>query len=133
MVRASFTPFRLTPILMAALLGACAPWQTPVVAIAAADTASIMVFQRGLSDLFISGVSGRDCSVVRLDRGQTYCRPIEAPPDPPPYCTRSLGNVDCWASPILPTNPARGVADGPRALTPRQDANRTKSWPSLFY
>jgi hypothetical protein len=40
----------------------------------------------------------------------------EAPPPPPaqPFCTRSLGTVECWASTADQPQPARpGVADGP--------------------
>ena len=36
---------------------------------------------------------------MRLDQGKSYCRPIEPPPEPPPYCTRSLGVADCWRDP----------------------------------
>lgn len=52
-------------------------------------------------------------------------------PEPPPYCTRSLGVVDCWADPdTLPNRPPQ-VADGPAGLTPAQEANRTRGWPGL--
>jgi len=125
----------LRPIALAliacAALGACSQ-PTPLGAFIAADATSIMVLHRGIADLVVSGATGRDCSVVRLDRGQTYCRPLEPPPPAPPYCTRSLGTVDCWASPVLPTNPGRGVADGPRTLNEVQEADRLRPWPGLF-
>jgi hypothetical protein len=90
---------------------------------------SIAVIQRSPFDAIYSTLTGRDCSVVRLDKGQTYCRETEPPPEPPPFCTRSLGVVDCWKEPWrLPGHP-REVADGPRALTPPQEANRTRRWP----
>jgi hypothetical protein len=44
--------------------------------------------------------------------------PSAAPPPPapviapPPYCTRSIGSVDCWRQPPLALPLPRGVADG---------------------
>ena len=70
--------------------------------------------------------------MVRLDQGKSYCRPVEPPPEPPPYCTRSLGVADCWRDPAsLPDHPPE-MADGPRTLTPAQEADRTRGWPSLW-
>ncbi len=93
--------------------------------------ASIVVFGRAVPDLVYSTVSGRDCSVVRLEQGKTYCRPIDPPPVPPRFCTHSLGAVDCWANPedLPPRTPQ--VADGPSTLTPEQEAYRTRRWPAL--
>ena len=66
------------------------------------------------------------CSVSRLALGESYCAPLEPPPSPPQFCTRSLGTVDCWSNPeALNGPPARGVADGPRTLTPAQEIDRT--------
>lgn len=48
----------------------------------------------------VSAVTGRDCSMVRLDRGQTYCAGRQLA-QTVPFCTRSLGVADCWASPAL--------------------------------
>jgi hypothetical protein len=108
--------------LLLLLLAGCEP-----VTIGAAVTAgSVAVIGRTPVDALVSAATGRDCSVVRLDRGQAYCRPEEAAPPPPAYCTRSLGRVDCWTAP-LPGQ--RGVADGPAALTAAQEADRTRRWP----
>jgi hypothetical protein len=49
-----------------------------------------------------------------------------------PYCTRSLGAVDCWRQPPLAMPLQRGVADGRATLTPGQEANRTRRWPGLW-
>ncbi len=90
-----------------------------------------MVLGRGIVDLGVSAVSGRDCSIVRLDRGQTYCAPNE-PPVAPPFCTRTLGTVDCWTDTALLPQPQRGVADIPPA-TPAQERFQRARWPkSLF-
>lgn len=95
---------------------------------AALGIGSVAVLGRTPVDAVVSIVTGRDCSVVRLDKGKSYCRPDEPPPDTPAFCTRSLGRVDCWKDPsALPGKPA-GVADGPAALTPLQEADRTKGW-----
>ncbi len=118
--------------LLAALLpAACAgtPWTEPVAAVGGAELASVMIFKRDMFDVVWSTITGKDCSIVRLDRGETYCRPTEPPPPLPPYCTRSLGDVDCWTSPAVLPNPPPGVADGPTQLTPEQEANRTHGWP----
>jgi hypothetical protein len=92
---------------------------------------SIAVIQRSPLDALYSMVSGKDCSIVRWDQGKSYCRPKEPPPETPPYCTRSLGVVDCWRDPAkLPDRPPQ-VADGPSTLTPAQEADRNRGWPAF--
>jgi hypothetical protein len=90
---------------------------------------SIAVIHRSPFDAVWSVLTGKDCSVVRLDQGKTYCRPVEPPPAPPPYCTRSLGVVDCWVDPSKVPGIGPNVADGPRTLNPQQEADRTRGWP----
>ena len=112
----------LTPLLLLALPGCAEPFG----AFAAANAASVTVFGRAIPDFVTSAVAGKNCSVVRLDQGKTYCADKEPPPPSPRYCTRSLGVVDCWADPEkLPGRPPE-VADGPRALTPAQEADRAR-------
>jgi hypothetical protein len=83
-----------------------------------------MTLHHDVFDIIVSSISGQDCSIVRLDRGKSYCMPIAAPSQPPEYCTRTLGVPECWASPLMFANPPRGLADGPWALTPEQEAHR---------
>ncbi|MFL5254987.1 MAG: hypothetical protein ACJ8AI_19255 [Rhodopila sp.] len=90
---------------------------------------SVAAIQRTPLDAVYSLVTGKDCSIVRLDQGKTYCRPVEPPPEPPVFCTRSLGRVDCWEDPAALPNRPTGVADGPATLTPQQEANRVRRWP----
>ena len=119
---------RMLAILL--LLCACglSPEQAATVGVGV-GVGSIAVIQRTPLDAVVSVVSGRDCSVVHWDQRKSYCSPIEPPPEPPPYCSRSLGVVDCWRDPAsLPDHPSE-VADGPRTLTPVQSADRTKGWP----
>ena len=116
---------RALPLLLLAALAGCSP--QPVIALAAADLATVTVFGRGIVDLGVSAISGQDCSIVRLDKGLSYCAPIEGPP-PIPYCTRSLARVDCWASPSLLPRPPPGVADTP-VSTGAQERYRAARWP----
>lgn len=94
-----------------------------------ANAGSVAAIHRTPFDAVYSLVTGKDCSAVRLDRGQSYCRPEEPPPGAQPFCTRSLGVVDCWQQPDLLPGQPRGVAEGPWRLTPAQEANRTRGWP----
>src|SRR5579863_6780217 len=87
---------------------------------------SIAIIGRSPADALISVVSGKDCSIVRLDQGKSYCKPAEPPPEAQPYCTRSLAMADCWIDPAsLPDHPAQ-QGDTPHGLTPQQDADRTR-------
>jgi hypothetical protein len=122
---------RIILLLLLAGLPGCAGWLEPTGALAAADLASVTVFGRGILDIGVSAASGRDCSIVRLDRGQTYCAPRDRPDKPGPYCTRSLGTVDCWADPGLLPAPQREVADGP-GPTPEQLRYRAARWPKAL-
>ena len=61
-----------------------------------------------------------------------FCTPIQPLPDPPPYCTRSIGAVDCWRSPPLAVPARSGLATGRQALTPSQAARRAQCWPGVL-
>ena len=116
---------RLLPLLaLAAPCGGCAG----AVALAGVEAASVMVFGRDVVDVGVSAITGRDCSLVRLDREQTYCTPRERLPRPPPYCTRTLGVVECWANPDAFATLPRSVADAP-ALTAEQVRQVAARWP----
>ena len=118
---------RIGPMLLFVLVLPCGCGWEPPGALLAADVASVVVFGRSLGDLGYSAISGRDCSVVRLDRGQTYCAPRDVAVREA-YCTRTLGAVDCWADPaILPTVRA-GVGDTP-APSVAQETYRAARWP----
>jgi hypothetical protein len=114
------------------LLAACGGTPEQILTgVGALGVGSIVVIGRTPFDAVYSTLSGRDCSIVRMEQGKSYCRPIEPPPEPPPFCTRSLGMADCWRDPAsLPDHP-RELSDGPRGLTPEQEADRTRRWPNL--
>ncbi|HYZ23635.1 MAG TPA: hypothetical protein VE690_15920 [Rhodopila sp.] len=123
-MRMIFAPF------CAALLAGCGLTETAIATLTVtANAGSIAAIQRSPPDALFSLLTGQDCSVVRLDQGKGYCRPVEPPPEPPPFCTRSLGVVDCWQDPSRLPGYYTGVADGPMALTAAQEANRTRTWP----
>jgi hypothetical protein len=98
-------------------------------ALVAANVGSVATIQRSPPDAIYSWWTGRDCSVVRLDQGKSYCRPTEPIPPPPAFCTRSLGTVNCWQDPQNLADHPLGVADGPAGLTAEQEANRVRRWP----
>ena len=123
---------RLVLAAPALAIAACgAPPAEPLGAVAAVTIGSVTLIQRTPLDAAYSIATGRDCSAVRWDRGQSYCRPVEAPPEAPPFCSRTLGRVECWADPASLPNRPRPVAEGPSTLTAAQDAHRTRRWP--FY
>jgi hypothetical protein len=116
--------------LLLPLLAGCGATPTDLATgLGGAGVASIAVLHRSPFDAIYSALSGKDCSVVRLDNGQSYCRPQEPRPPPQPFCTRSLGVVDCWKDRAAVPGHPTGVADGPDTLTPAQEANRTRRWP----
>ncbi len=86
---------------------------------------SFVVLQRGPLDAVYSLVTGQDCSLLHLERRGEYCRTVEAAVEPP-FCTRSLGRIDCWTEP-RPFGPQNAVADTP-ARPPAEPAR----WFSLF-
>ncbi len=124
----------LAPMLALSLSGCGAEIAGAPVAgiLVAAELGSIMVLDRGLGDVAVSLATGRDCSVVRLARQETYCAAPEEAPAPPPVCTRSLGRVDCWTVAPAAWPPHRGLADGRATLNTAQEADRTRRWPGLF-
>ncbi len=111
-------------------LGACGVSENLAATMAVgANVVSVAAIQRTPADAVYSWWTGRDCSIVRLDRGLEYCRPVDPAPLMPPFCTRSLGVVDCWANPADMPGGVRGVADGPAGLTAPQEADRVRTWP----
>jgi hypothetical protein len=118
-------------LLILLLLAGCATPEQLATGGVALSVGSIAIMQRSPIDALYSMAAGKDCSIVRLEQGKSYCRPMEPPPESQAYCTRSLGVPDCWRDPEnLPDHPPE-LGDGPRTLTPAQDADRTRGWPAL--
>lgn len=74
--------------------------------------AALVLTGRTPLDHVASLVTGRDCSVVRVERREGWCAPLSVPPPPAAYCTRSLGSTDCWTT--RPVNAGRQMADPPQ-------------------
>ncbi|WP_376087265.1 hypothetical protein ACE7GA_13630 [Roseomonas sp. CCTCC AB2023176] len=110
------------PLLLVVLLPGCEAALGPAVAV---NAVSLMVTGRAVPDLLVSGVTGRDCSIAYLDAGERYCRP-EAVAVVQPFCTRSLGGVDCWNGPVPGLPPPRPVADAAPGATP-------EPWPARLF
>jgi hypothetical protein len=120
-----------TLLLLSLLPLAGCGWSDNLIATAAVgvNVGSVATIQRTPADALYSLWTGRDCSLVRLDEGKTYCRPMEPKPEPPVFCTRGLGSVNCWQDPDTVPGHPRGVADGPSGLTIGQEADRVRTWP----
>ena len=110
-------------LLLTLPLAACALAANPM--IIGPMAAAIPIFHRTPLDMAWSAATGRDCSIVNLDKGERYCRERDPAPDPPVFCTRSLGIPDCWADPKRLPNAPKEIADGPR--TPA----RAMRWPGF--
>jgi hypothetical protein len=126
-----FSLIRLFLLFLPGLLAGCGvTGAEPAGAFVAASAAAVPVFGRSLPDMVYSGFTGKDCSMVRLEQGKSYCRPVEPPADPPPVCTRSLGTVECWTNPEVFGTALTTVADAPKP-TAEQEAWRTRRWPGF--
>ena len=115
-----------------ALAGATSGCLDIAATVVGVSVAAVPLIGRTLPDVIVSGISGKDCSLVRLDAGKSDCAPQELAPARPVVCTRSLGTVDCWRNPEALGAAYTEVADGARGLTPAQEANRTRRWPNLW-
>ena len=114
---------------LAALLSACGAATAPGAGmVTIAGLATVPALGRTPPDALYSLATGRDCSLVRMERGQSYCRPTDPPWETAPICTRSLGVVDCWRKPEAFGTKLTPVADAP-APTAQQEAYRLRRWP----
>jgi len=66
---------------------------------AAVDGAVIMGTEKTMADHAISLASGKDCSLIRIEKGQVYCKEDELTPRPNLYCYRQLAGVTCYNRP----------------------------------
>ena len=114
-------------VALAGPLGGC----VAAAAVGGAEAASVAVFGRGIVDIGVSAVTGRDCSIVRLDRQQDYCAPREHMPRVEEFCTKTLGNVQCWSNPESFASMPHKLADTPYT-TAEQERQITSRWPKTL-
>lgn len=101
---------RLPAVLMLCLLLAVlAGCEAAIGPVGVANGASLALTRRSVPDLAHWAATGRDCSIARLDAGQSWCK-AEPQAVEPVWCTRSLGAADCWSRPPPGTRP---IADPP--------------------
>ena len=83
------------------LLGACGPLVPSSAAVAYLMLEGSVVARTGktMADHTISLTSGKHCSIVRLENGQTYCSEDQVFPKPVVYCYRELAEVTCYERP----------------------------------
>ena len=113
-------------LLLLAVTG-CGNLTPAMTALAGVEVASVAVFGRDVVDIGVSAITGKDCSVVRLDKGETYCAPPPGAWTTGPFCTRTLGTVDCWSNPAALRRPTE-LGDTPPP-TPIQEEYSHARWP----
>ncbi len=67
--------------------------------IVAVEGASVVMSDKAVSDHIVSWVSGKNCSVVRTEKGLTYCVEDELKITPKVFCYKTLGSVSCYNQP----------------------------------
>jgi hypothetical protein len=100
---------------------------SPVFALCLAAPA---LFGCTLPDVVYSGMTGKNCSMVRLESAESYCHALDPPLEPQQFCTRSLGTVDCWQNPQAFPGQLTQVGSAPQP-TAEQEAYRTRRWPDF--
>ncbi len=95
--------------LLALPLGGCIT-DAAIGPVAVVSGASIILTGGTPVDHIASLVTGQNCSIVHLERREPWCAPAYVAPVQP-FCTRSLGAVDCWA--WTPPGSQRQAADPP--------------------
>jgi len=93
---------RLVLLLGALFLGACSALENadsfaPQAALI--EGASVVATDKTIGDHVISFATGKNCSTVRKQLGQTYCEEDEVGHVDEVYCYRTLGRPTCYAVP----------------------------------
>ena len=83
-------------------LGGCslatgAPGSVP--SLAGVEAVTVIGTDKTLGDHIVSFTTGKNCSTVRRQTGQTYCEEDEVVPPEEIYCYRTLGRVSCYRTP----------------------------------
>ena len=78
-----------------------------VLPVAVVEGVSLVTTGKAVEDHLFSAYSGKDCSAVRVNKGDTYCREDEPNPTPAVHCYQTLGDITCYDRP----DPQRGETD----------------------
>jgi hypothetical protein len=84
--------FFIAALVMLAAISGCSMVPT----FAAAEGVSTVLTKKTITDHIVSLASGKNCSTVRVSRGQSYCVEDEINPPTNVYCYRTLGSVSCY-------------------------------------
>ncbi len=97
----TLTPILRSLSLVVALLAAAALAGCGAIpGLAQIEGATVVATEKPLSDHLMSFLSGKNCSVIRREKGQTYCEEDELRSAAPKvYCYRSIGGVNCYDRP----------------------------------
>lgn len=121
-------PPPLLCLIASVLLTGCQSFYAASGVFAGISVATLTTMGRSAPDAVVSLIRDRDCSVVRLEQGLSYCVPPDPPPQRAEFCTHSLGTPDCWAHPDrLPGTPI-ALADTPNQ-TAEQIIHGAHRWP----
>ena len=60
---------------------------------------SLLATDKTFTDHIVSFASGKDCSVIRKERGLAYCVEDQLNPRARVHCYRTLGRVTCYERP----------------------------------
>ncbi|HYD64878.1 hypothetical protein [Azospirillum sp.] len=108
-------------LLTAPALSACWPLG---VATTAADFGSLNTTKKTLGDHVVSGVTGRDCSILSLEESGQYCPERVVVDRSNVYCYRTLADVNCHYIPDPYKNGHTALASPPPVRKPIQE----KGW-----
>lgn len=67
--------------------------------IAGVEGVSAVLTKKTVTDHIVSFSSGKNCSTIRVGRGQSYCVEDEVNVQPRVFCYRTLGSVSCYKNP----------------------------------
>ncbi len=84
--------FFIAGLVMLAAISGCSMIPT----FAGAEGVSAVLTKKTVTDQIVSFTSGKNCSTVRVSRGQSYCAEDEINAPPKVYCYRTLGSVSCY-------------------------------------
>jgi hypothetical protein len=93
---------------LASVLAGC----DPSLMMSGASVVSLVATDKTLSDHAVSLATGRNCSTVRMSRGESFCAP-EPHAMAAEHCYRTLGGISCYTRPDPQASDGAFVADVP--------------------